>query len=133
MNSLFITILQISLIFVVWVYAFEDNFTIFIPDEVEVLTTRFIASMMMHLQVEKDIRNGLNMMKYAVRHYERFNNVNMGFLIAFLHTVSCFLLEFSVILVLLSLQDVLQIIMKYVSLSAISNIPRFYYNSLYDN
>ena len=79
------------------------------------------------------MRNGLNMMKYAVRHHERFNNVNMGFLIAFLHTVSCFLLEFTVILVLLSLQDVLQIIMKYVSLSAISNIPRFYYNSLYDN
>jgi len=35
-------------------------------------------------------------------------------------------------MVLTSLPNVLEIIMKYVSLSAIANIPRFYYNSLVD-
>jgi len=36
-------------------------------------------------------------------------------------------------MVLVSLPNVLEIIMKYVSLSAIANIPRFYYNSLIDH
>lgn len=73
------------------------------------------------------------MMKYAVNHHERFTNVYVAFFIAAFHTISSFMIEFTVILVLLSLQNVVEIIMKYVSLAAISNIPRFYYNSLYDN
>jgi len=99
----------------------------------EILFTRFICSMMMHLQVEKDIRSGLGMMKYAVNHHKRFTNVYPAFLVAAIHTLASFLIEFSVVIVLISLQNVLAIIMKYVSLAAISNIPRFYYNSLYDN
>ena len=95
--------------------------------------TRFICSMMMHLQVEKDIRNGLAMMKYAVNHYQRFTNVYPAFTVAVIHTCTSLLIEFSVVLVLLSLNNVLGIIMKYVSLSAIAKIPSFYYNSLYDN
>ena len=73
------------------------------------------------------------MMKYAVNHYKRFSNVYVSFFIAAIHTFSSFMIEFTVILILLSLQNVVEIVMKYVSLAAISNIPRFYYNSLYDN
>ena len=133
MNSLFIHILQLSLIGIIWTYAFKCEFTVYVPNEVEILITRFIASMMMHLQVEKDIRNGLGMMKYAVNHHARFTNVYVSFCIAALHTFSSFMIEFTVILILLSLENVVEIVMKYVSLAAISNIPRFYYNSLYDN
>ena len=87
---------------------------------------------MMHLQVEKDIRNGLTMMKYAVNHYENFTNVQASFFIAFLHTFASLSIEVSVVLVLTSFKNVLEVIMKYVSLSALTNISRFYYNSLVD-
>jgi len=135
MNSLYINLLQISLLVIIWMYAIETEHGkfIFVPNEVEILFSRFIASMMMHLMVEKDTRNGLNMMKYAVNHHERFTNPEVAFLMAALHCFVSFLIEFSVILVLLSLTNVLEVIMKYVALSATCNIPRFYYNSLYDN
>jgi len=84
----------------------ESQFKVYIPrekDEVEILFVRFICSMMMHLQVEKDIRNGLGMMKYAVNHHKRFTNVYPAFFVAAIHTLASFLIEFSVIVVLLSL------------------------------
>ena len=87
---------------------------------------------MMHLNIEKDLRNGITMMKYAVNHYENFHNVYVAFFVAFLLTLSSYTIEISIIMVLTSLPNVLEIIMKYVSLSAIANIPRFYYNSLVD-
>ena len=96
-----------------------------VPSDVENLLARFLASMMMHLQVEKDIRNGLSMMKYAVNHYENFTNVHASFFIAFLLTFTSFIIEFSVILVLTSFPNVLEVILKYVSLAARSNISRF--------
>ena len=51
------------------------------------MAARFIAAMMMHLNVEKDVRNGLSMMKYAVNHYQNFHNVHVAFFIAFMLTI----------------------------------------------
>jgi hypothetical protein len=51
-----------------------------------VLFIRFIASMLMHFNVEKDVRNGLNMMKYIVNHEENFVRPADTFLICFLST-----------------------------------------------
>ena len=73
------------------------------------------------------------MMKYVVNHWENFENFPVAFLTAYLLTFSSFIIELSIIMVLVSLPNVLEIIMKYVSLSAIANIPRFYYNSLVDH
>merc|ERR1711865_1092818 len=44
-----------------------------------------------------------------------------------------FIVEINVMLILSSMGDVLSVINKYVSLAAIVNIPRFYYNSLVDH
>ena len=62
---------------------------------------------MMHLNVEKDVRNGITMMKYAVNHRENFVNVECGFFIAYLHTTCSFAVEITVILVLVSFTNVL--------------------------
>lgn len=89
--------------------------------------------MMMHINVEKDVRNGLSMMKYSVNHFHNFNNVAVGFTIAFLLTITSMAIEITVLLVLTSLKSLLEVIMKYVSLAAIANIPRFYFNSLWEH
>ena len=94
------------------------------------MLTRFIASMLMHINVEKDLRAGINMMKYASIHSENFTNVHAPFFIAFLLTVSSLAIELNVMLVLTSIPNVLGVIMKYVSLCAIQHLPRFYYGSL---
>ena len=60
-----------SIIFMILYYAFEsDNngFVFYTPKDTMLICVRYIASLMMHLNVEKDVRNGLSMMKYAVNH-----------------------------------------------------------------
>jgi hypothetical protein len=70
------------------------------------------------------------MMKYSVNHYRQFNNVIPAFLIGFNCTLISLIVEINVMIILSSLKDILGVVLKYVSLAAIANIPRFYYGSL---
>ena len=72
-------------------------------------------------------------MKYSVNHYENFNNVVPAFVLALNSTIISLIVEFNVMIILSSMPNVLGVVMKYVSLAAIANIPRFYYNSLVEH
>jgi hypothetical protein len=69
-------------------------------------------------------------MKYAVNHHENFTNVYPAFFIAFFLTMISIIVELNVMIILTSMHDILGVVMKYVSLAAISKIPGFYYLSL---
>ena len=111
----------------------NETFGILKPKGIDILCARFIASMLMHINVEKDVRNGISMMKYVVNHHENFKNAHIAFFVAFLLAFSSFMVEFTVVLVLTSIKSTLEVIMKYVSLAAIANVPRFYFSSLVDH
>jgi len=51
-----------------------ENFELLPADSFAIIIPRFLASVMMHLNVEPDIRNGLNLMKYAVNHPSKFKH-----------------------------------------------------------
>ena len=72
-------------------------------------------------------------MKYAVNHHNHFNNVHVAFFVAMMQGLSSFMIEFTTILILTSITNTLDVIMRYVSLLAMTNIPRFYYSSLVDH
>lgn len=92
----------------IWYFAISsDEFQILPPNGMDMLACRFIASMMMHLNVEKDVRNGLTMMKYVVNHFGNFRNYHVAFVNSFLLTFISLAVELTVILVLTSLHDVL--------------------------
>ena len=69
-------------------------------------------------------------MKYAVNHDDHFTNVYAAFTFGMLLTVISLMAEINVMIILVSLKDVLTVVMKYVSLCAIANLPRFYFASL---
>jgi hypothetical protein len=94
------------------------------------LVARFMASMMMHINVEKDVRSGLDMMKYVVNHYEHFTNPYAPFMLAFIASTIAVIVEINVMIILSSMEDILSVVMKFVSLASIANIPRQYYSSL---
>ena len=70
------------------------------------------------------------MMKYAVNHRKCFTNVYAAFAFGLAQTVICMIVEINVMMILTTITDVVNVIMKYVSLAAIANIPRFYFASL---
>ena len=70
------------------------------------------------------------MMKYAVNHYENFTNPYAAFLFGLLQTSTALAVEFNVMLILTNIPSIINVIVKYVSLSSIANVPRFYFASL---
>ena len=121
MNSLIVQLIQMSLTFMILYYAIygidgEDGFSLYTPKDTMLICVRYIASLMMHLNVEKDVRNGISMMKYAVNHPQNFTNLPVAFLTAFFHTINNLTIEICVILVLISQTTLLDVIMKYVPL-----------------
>jgi hypothetical protein len=122
------------MILCIWKYAITDNKFAVVPAEsLDMMVARFVASMMMHINVEKDVRMGISMMKYAVNHSENFNNVIPAFVIGLHSTIISLIVEINVMIILSSLPNILGVVMKYVSLAAIANIPRFYYSSLVEH
>ena len=87
-NTLYVSMLQLALIIMLnyHVYA-SKNLEIHNLSKFKLITTRFIASIMMHFNVKKDVWKGIQMMKYAVNHPDNFDQVHPAFLVAFLSTV----------------------------------------------
>ena len=73
------------------------------------------------------------MMKYVINHTENFNNVVPAFIMGLNSTIISLIVEINVMIILSSLPNILGVVMKYVSLAAIANIPRFYYASLVEH
>ena len=97
------------------------------------IVARFIASMMMHINVEKDVKMGIVLMKYSVNHYKSFSNPYMPFAVGILSTIIAVVIEINVMVILSGLPDVLQVVVRYVSLASIAKIPGIYFNSLTDS
>ena len=113
------------MIMFIWKYILtEEGFKIRAPPSLDMIAARFMASMMMHINVEKDIRSGLDMMKYIVNHYDNFTSVYAPFFIAFLSTIIAVIVEINVMIILTSMEELLGVVMKFVSLASIANIPR---------
>lgn len=87
-NSLIVVLIQSIMILCVWKYAFftvgKDAFAITPAKTLDMMVARFIASMMMHINVEKDVRAGITIMKYVVNHYDNFTNAYPAFFIGFM-------------------------------------------------
>ena len=83
----------------------NPNFLVDPPKSTIVLMCRWMASIFMHVYVEKDVRNGLGMMKYVVNHRENFLNPTVAFIFGFNLFLLSWVIEFNVMLVMTTLHD----------------------------
>lgn len=134
LNSLNVQAIQFIMIICIWHFAITfDQFYVRPVDNIYMMVARFVASMFMHINVEKDVRAGINMMKYSLNHYKNFTNPYPPFFLGLIATILSVIVEINVMLILSNMTDCLNVINKYVSLSAVANIPRFYYASLVEH
>lgn len=111
----------------------EEGYLITPSDSFFMMVARFIASLMMHINVEKDVKMGITLMKYAVNHYKSFSNPYMPFTVGILSTIISIIIEVNVMVILSGLPDVLGVVVRYVSLASIARIPGIYFTSLTDS
>lgn len=68
MGGTMVTLIQLTMIFLIATEMQSENFTLAPADKFTIIVPRLLSSIMMHLNVEPDIRNGLLLMKYVVNH-----------------------------------------------------------------
>jgi len=69
----------------VWDFAqTNDKFGLIPPDSLDMTIARFAASMFMHINVEKDVKNGISYMKYCLNHHHQFTNPYAAFIFGLL-------------------------------------------------
>ncbi len=68
------------LMFLITKAIFDDSNT-FITSNFELLVSRFLCAMLLHMQLEKEIRSTIYMLKYLAAHSDKFDGIFMPFMI----------------------------------------------------
>ena len=83
-------------VLIVWAFQFCLNFYVVFRTNVDLEciykeqlspeygVTRLITQIVMHILIQKEFEQGLNMMKYAVNHPWKFRNLSLAFFAGFL-------------------------------------------------
>ena len=109
---------------------FGPNFSIVLPEDITVLGARFVCTILMHLQVEGDLRQGLKMMKYVTNQPFDFSNPQAAFFVALMQIVGGIFAELACIIYLSSLAAAIDVIIKFVALASIAKVDDFYASAL---
>lgn len=67
-----VVLVQMTVILLLTQIITGDNFKVLPANEFSVVVLRLISSLMIHITIEPKIRNGINLMKYAVNHPQNF-------------------------------------------------------------
>jgi hypothetical protein len=125
----------------------SEKFALRPPTDFLIVIPRLLSSIMMHLIVEPDIRNGIALMKYTVNHPSMFKGARTsgdqtsintlacvpGFFLGFVQTSMAIITEYMVIIYLSSLSDLMAIIMKFAAMTFIVSVDNMYANALFEN
>ena len=95
-----------------------------------IMGLRVLVSILMHLQVESETRQGIKMMKYVINHTEDFQSPFVAYLIGFCQAFTGVACEFSCVCFLGTLQAPMTIMMKYMALAMVSKVDDFYSGAL---
>jgi len=100
------------------------------PINVYSLGARFVCSILMHLQVEADLRQGIFMMKYVSNHAKDFNNPWIAFFIGFMQSMGGLAAEFLCIIYLTSITSTMDTVIKFMALASIAKVDDMYAGAL---
>lgn len=130
-SCMIVTFIQIVMLFVVGNVIFGINgIAIIMPDSVTTLALRFTCTVLMHLQVESDVRQGLRMMKFLPNHHWEFSAPGNAFFVGFMQVVTGVLTEAACILYLGSINSEIDVIIRFIALGSIAKVDDIYYNAL---
>jgi len=96
------------------------------PSNIYTLGARFICAVLMHLQVEGDARQGLNMMKYSVNHRKDFRYPIRAFFIGTMQFIGGIGAELACVCFLCTQTSTILTLTKFIALAFISKVDNFY-------
>ena len=128
--AMFVFGFQICMITFIGFIIAGDSFVIVLPPNLSVMAARFICTILMHLQVESDIRQGLRMMKYVTNQPFDFSNPASAFFVSLMQICGGLAAEIACILFLGSIDTAINVIIKFVALASIAKVDDIYASAL---
>ena len=104
----------------------SSSFTISFPMNVYSLGARFICTILMHLIVEFDIRQGISMLKYVSNHRDDFINPKIAYSIGVMQFTGGLAAEVLCIIYLTSITNCMDTVTKFMALASISKVDDWY-------
>ena len=132
-SALFVFVIQSMQITFIFSMILGEGFSIIVPTTVVTMGSRFIATILMHLTVEGDIRQGLFMMKYASNHPFEFLSPTSAFLVGFMQFTGGLAAELVCILYLGKFDEPFLILIQFIALASIAKVDDIYFASLSEN
>lgn len=129
-GACFVFAIQSLMIIFVLSVIVSPSFTVLFPTNVYTLGARFVCTILMHLQVEGDIRQGLNMMKYSVNHWNSFRNPKTAFIIGYMQMSGGIATELCCMIYLASIDNTIDTVIKFIALGNIAKVDDFYAGAL---
>lgn len=109
--------------------AFKDNFGT-LTRSTNIICARFICTIILHLSQQDEVKQGLDLMKYAVNHRYFFLSYQKAFLMGFLQSFMTVSVESVNMLVILQSETTQDIVFNFIAVAVISDFDNFVFNSL---
>lgn len=129
-SALFVFTIQCLMIGLVANMLMSDQINIQVPNQLIVLASRFTSSILMHLTVEGDIRQGLTMMKYATNHPFEFRAPANAFIVGLMQFTGGLCAELICVFYLGTIDDPFLVIQRFIALASIAKVDDFYFAAL---
>jgi len=100
------------------------------PRDLQVVLTRFICAIFLHLTIVDGLSESFRMMKFAMNHHWRFKNWVAAFFVGFAEMVVLFLVESINIVILLQNNTILDIIMNFLAILIISEFGSYFFTTV---
>jgi len=130
-NSFLVFIMQWALLAIVLhIMIGHHNFEIVRPKSIPITIIRFIASIMMHMNVEFKIRQSLNMMKFVSLHEHEFDRPGFAFFVGFMQFMTTAGIEVMCAVFMSSLNMIILCFVKYLAFGQILKLDLNYAKAL---
>lgn len=103
------------------------------PPEISTVISRFVCGIFLHISQEDEIKAAFKMMKYSINHPWKFEYWFVAFLGGFCQVSILILVEVVCLVLLLVQDDVLDVLMNFISLTIITELDDYLFQTIYEN
>lgn len=106
------------------------------PENYWAIISRFVCSIVLHMQQQNKLRNGLQKMKFALNHSYKFKPSKgyvVSFMAGFMQSSMIMMVEVVNILSILQYDDTMNIVIIFLALAIIASFDEFFYDALGEN
>lgn len=128
---MFVFLLQSILSALLGIQIFSENFNLSLAD-FPLFSARIICAMMLHIRIEAEVRQCVDMLEYLSYHYDDFSSVFVPFCIINMQLFAALFTEIINLCLICTQNTAMDAVINFIALGGIAEIDNYYARSLTD-